>query len=78
MERNEREEAAKAQLQLIERIPQQEWLIYGFPIGHTEVSEAEAGGFIAAIVHARHEEGQAPSGRLKNWQGTNAKDGRLL
>ena len=52
MERNEREEAAKAQLQLVERIPQQEWLIYGFPIGENEISGAEAGGFISAIVRS--------------------------
>ena len=46
----EREEAAKAQLRLVERIPQQEWLIYGFPIGGSEISGAEAGGFISDIV----------------------------
>jgi hypothetical protein len=45
IERGEMEEAAKAQLRLVERIPQQEWLIYGFPIGSSEISEAEAGGF---------------------------------
>jgi hypothetical protein len=50
MERGEREEAAKAQLRLVERIPQQEWLIYGFPIGGSETSGAEAGGFIFNIV----------------------------
>lgn len=49
MERGEREEAAKAQLRLVERIPQQEWLIYGFPIGGSEISGAEAGGFISHI-----------------------------
>ncbi|MGH7511735.1 MAG: DUF4157 domain-containing protein [Gemmatimonadales bacterium] len=49
MERNEREEAAKAQLRLVERIPQQEWLIFGFPIGGSEISEAEAGKFISQI-----------------------------
>ena len=52
MERNEKEEAAKAQLQLVERIPQQEWLIYGFPIGGTDISGAEAGRFISAIVRS--------------------------
>jgi len=52
MERNEREEAAKAQIQMIERIPKQEWLIYGFPIGDTEISGAEAGGFISDIVRS--------------------------
>jgi hypothetical protein len=52
MELNEREEAAKAQLQLVERIPQQEWLIYGFPIGGTDISGGEAGGFISAIVRS--------------------------
>lgn len=52
MERNEREDAAKAQLQIVSRIPQQEWLIYGFPIGGTELSDAEAGGFISAIVRS--------------------------
>lgn len=50
MERGEREEAAKAQLRLVERIPQREWLIYGFPIGGSEISGAEAGGFISHIV----------------------------
>jgi hypothetical protein len=50
MEPHEREEAAKAQLQLVERIPQQEWLIYGFPIGGTDISGVEAGGFISKIV----------------------------
>lgn len=50
MEPHEREEAAKAKLQLVERIPQQEWLIYGFPIGGTDISAGEAGGFISAIV----------------------------
>lgn len=49
MEPGEREEAAKAQLRLVERIPQQEWLIYGFPIGGTEISGAEAGRFISDI-----------------------------
>ena len=52
MERGEREEAAKAQLRLVERIPQQEWLIYGFPIGGSEISGAEAGGFISDIVRS--------------------------
>jgi hypothetical protein len=50
MERNEKEEAAKSQLQLVERIPRQEWLIYGFPIGGTDVPAYEAGRFIATIV----------------------------
>jgi hypothetical protein len=50
MERGEMQEAAKAPLRMVERIPQQEWLIYGFPIGGSEISEAEAGGFIADIV----------------------------
>ncbi len=50
MERGEKEEAAKAQLRLVERIPQQEWLIYGFPIGGSEISGAEAGRFISSIV----------------------------
>jgi Domain of unknown function (DUF4157) len=50
MERNEREEAAKAQLRLVERIPHQEWLIYGFPIGGSEISGAEAGKFISNIL----------------------------
>jgi len=52
VERNEREEAAKAQLQMVERIRQTEWLIYGFPIGGSEISEAEAGGFISSIVRS--------------------------
>lgn len=52
MERGEREEAAKAQLQLVERIPQQEWLIFGFPIGGSEMSGDEAGGFISKIVRS--------------------------
>lgn len=52
MERGEREEAAKAQLQLVERIPQQEWLIFGFPIGGSEMSGDEAGGFISDIVRS--------------------------
>jgi hypothetical protein len=46
------QEAAKAQLRLVERIPQQEWLIYGFPIGGTEISRAESGGFITDIVRS--------------------------
>jgi hypothetical protein len=50
IERGESAEAAKAQPRLIERIPQTEWLIYGFPIGGSEISGAEAGGFIADIV----------------------------
>lgn len=50
IEPNEKEEAAKAQLRLVERIPQQEWLIYGFPIGGSEISAAEAGRFISDIV----------------------------
>jgi len=52
MEDGEREEAAKAQLGLEERIPQQEWLIYGFPIGGTEISGAAAGRFIEDIVNS--------------------------
>jgi len=48
-ERGEVEEAAKAHLRLVERIPQQEWLIYGFPIGGTEISGAESGRFIEEI-----------------------------
>jgi hypothetical protein len=51
-EPNEREEAAKAQLQLVETIPQQEWLIHGFPIGGSEITGAEAGSFISAIVRS--------------------------
>jgi Domain of unknown function (DUF4157) len=50
MEHGEREEAAKAKLRLVERIPQQEWLIYGFPIGGTQISKAEVAGFISDIV----------------------------
>jgi hypothetical protein len=49
-EPGEKQEAAKAQLRLVERIPQQEWLIYGFPIGGTAISRAESGGFISSIV----------------------------
>ena len=66
MEAGEREEAAKAKLQLIERIKQTEWLIYGFPIGSSEISEAESGGFIAEIVkslqqgHFVYQTGQDP------------------
>ena len=52
MERGEREEAAKAPLRLVERIPQQEWLIFGFPIGGSAISRAEAGGFIDKIVRS--------------------------
>jgi hypothetical protein len=52
MERGEREEAAKAQLLLVERIPQQEWLIYGFPIGRSDISGAEARRFISNIVRS--------------------------
>lgn len=52
VERGEMQEAAKAQLRLVERIPQQEWLIYGFPIGGTEISRAESGGFISDIVRS--------------------------
>jgi hypothetical protein len=52
MEPGEREEAAKAQLRLVERIPQQEWLIDGFPIGGSEISGTEAGGFISDIVRS--------------------------
>ncbi|MDB4897992.1 MAG: hypothetical protein JWN15_4254, partial [Firmicutes bacterium] len=52
MEHDEREEAAKAQLRLVERIPQQEWLIYGFPIGGSEISGTEAGRFISNIVRS--------------------------
>lgn len=50
IERGESAEAAKAPLRLVERIPQTEWLIYGFPIGGSEISAAQAGGFIADIV----------------------------
>jgi hypothetical protein len=50
IERGESVEAAKAPLRLVERIPQTEWLIYGFPIGGSEISAAQAGGFIADIV----------------------------
>lgn len=52
IETGEKEEAAKAQLRMIERIPQQEWLIYGFPIGGSEISEAESAGFIEKIVNS--------------------------
>jgi hypothetical protein len=52
MESGEREEAAKAQLRLVERIPQQEWLIYGFPIGGSEISNAEAAKFIEDIIRS--------------------------
>jgi hypothetical protein len=37
---------------LVERIPQQEWLICGFPTGGTDISGAEAGRFISAIVRS--------------------------
>ena len=50
VERGEREEAAGAQLRLVERIPREEWLIYGFPIGGSEISVAEAGRFISEIA----------------------------
>jgi hypothetical protein len=50
IERGESAEAAKARLRLVERIPQTEWLISGFPIGSSAISGAEAGGFIADIV----------------------------
>jgi hypothetical protein len=49
VEPGEREEASKAQLRLVERIPKQEWLIYGFPIGGSEISGAEASKFISEI-----------------------------
>ncbi len=49
IEHGEKAEAAKAQLRLVERIPQQEWLISGFPIGGSEISGAEAGRFISDI-----------------------------
>jgi hypothetical protein len=52
VERGEKEEAAKAHLRLVERIPQQEWLIEGFPIGGTKISGAEAGKFITEIVNS--------------------------
>ena len=52
MEGHEREDADKAQLRLVERIPQQEWLISGFPIGGSEISRAQAEGFISAIVRS--------------------------
>ena len=52
MERNEREEAAKAKMQLVERIPQQEWLIFGFPIGETEIAVDEVAGFISTILRS--------------------------
>jgi hypothetical protein len=50
IEAGEMAEAAKAKLQIVERIPQQEWLIHGFPIGGSTMAEDEAGGFIAGIV----------------------------
>jgi Domain of unknown function (DUF4157) len=50
LEKGEREEAAKVQLSLVERIPQQEWLISGFPIGGSEISGDEAGRFISSIT----------------------------
>ena len=34
----------------LEKIPQQEWLIYGFPVDEANISEAEAGRFIEVIV----------------------------
>jgi hypothetical protein len=49
IEPGEREEASKGHLRLVERIPRQEWLIYGFPIGSSEISRAEAGRFISEI-----------------------------
>lgn len=52
IEAGEKEEAATAQLQLVELIPQQEWLIYGFPIGGSQISLDEAGGFIEQIVRS--------------------------
>jgi len=52
MERGEKEEAAKAKLSLVERIPQQEWLITGFPIGGSEISNDEAAKFIERIIRS--------------------------
>ena len=50
IEPGELKDSAKAKLQMVETIPQQEWLIYGFPIGSSEISSAEAGQFISDIV----------------------------
>ena len=49
-ERGEREEAAKGKLRLIEKEPRREWLITGFPIGGSDITEDEARGFVAEIV----------------------------
>jgi len=51
-ERGEREDAAKGKLRLVEKVPRREWLITGFPIGGSDISEDEARGFIAQIVRS--------------------------
>ena len=49
-EPGEREAAVKGKLRLIEKVPRREWLITGFPIAGSEISESEARGFVADIV----------------------------
>jgi hypothetical protein len=51
-ERGEREAAAKGTLRLVEKVPRREWLITGFPIAGSEISETEARGFVADIVRS--------------------------
>jgi hypothetical protein len=51
-EPGERDEAIKGKLSLVEKVPRREWLITGFPIGGSEISESEARGFVAAIVRS--------------------------
>jgi hypothetical protein len=50
MQPGEKEESAKAPLQMMETIPGSEWLIYGFPIGGSEMAQADAARFIHDIV----------------------------
>ena len=52
LERGEREEAAKAAMTIVEVIPQQEWVIYRFPIGGSEISEHDSGRFIEKIINS--------------------------
>jgi hypothetical protein len=50
LEPGAREAAARSPIRLVERIPQQEWLIYGFPIGGSTI--AGAGTFIEQIIRS--------------------------
>jgi Domain of unknown function (DUF4157) len=52
IEVGEKEDSNKAKLNIVETVKQQEWLISGFPIGGSGITEVESASFIGAIIRS--------------------------